>query len=164
MINIYTVIISGLFGLLVALLTTWVSHKREQINFERTSKKEEFSKIENLYIEHIAMLEKILCFVESQKDFSELFDEISLLNAKIKLYASEGVEQKSSEISDLIYEWSTEFARGCPVKVAGADYCLISSNQTPHREKAKELFPKLNDEILKLVSLMRNEINDLKEN
>ena len=85
---------------------------------------------------------------------------MSLLTAKIKLCASEKIEKKSSVISDLIYEWSSEYEKGCPKKVPGTDVCVISDRDSSHQIKAKDLFPKVNDNMMELIEMMRVEIEE----
>jgi hypothetical protein len=162
MINLLTVFLSGLFGLAVAVVTFSLSTRRERTQQRRTADRVRFEKIEALYIDTIAGLEKLMRYTERMMDYSTAFDEMAHVNARLKLSAPPKILEQTDVISDLMYAWSTEYRRGQPQRMGGdLPFSMISSDQAPHREKAKELFPQLSQAVLSLVELMKNHLAEI---
>lgn len=161
MISYLTVIISGFFGLLVALSTFWLTTRKEIALFERNSKKERIAKLEALYLDELAMFEKVIRYVESSQDCTSLYDEMARLNARMKLGASKIVLEHASKLSELIHVWSSEYAQGQPSKSVDRRFVMISSSQTPHREKAEQIYPQITETALKMIDAMREELQKL---
>ena len=161
MLSFITVIISGFFGLFVAFGTFWLTSRKEVAALERATKKERKNKLEMLYIDEIAVFEKVIRYVENRQEFALLFDEMARLNARMKLSASKEVLEQAEKMSDLIHAWSSEYLQGQPSLIPDTSFSVISNMQTPHQEKAKHLYTNVVDTYLKMIDMMKQEIQQI---
>ncbi|APQ18802.1 hypothetical protein [Maribacter hydrothermalis] len=161
-IPILTVFLSGLFGLLVAYITWNLASKREKEKFKQELAFREFKEKEELYISILSSLDKTVKFTKTGKDYSELFNDLTFISAKSKLLATESINIKFSEISDILYVWSSRYRQSLPKKVGGTDYGIVTNLDNEHREKADEIYPELIKSINDLVSIIKKELNYLK--
>ena len=153
--SLITVVVSGAFGLLVAVVTTWMTSYRESRKYVRDRARERFETIKSLYAKYLALLEKGIRCTEELGDYSELTNDLSLLNAQMLLTASKEVGAQSEACGDLLYHWSTEYRRGSPKKLGDIGVSIVASGDSEHFQKAKELRPKLMAELTKLIDLMK---------
>ena len=157
-----TVFLSGIFGLLVAVVTTALTGYRESRSQKRTVVLEQRTQLEKLYTEHIAVLEKAIRYTESSLPFSELYDDLALINARMRLFASPEVITASEEASDLLHQWSRAYRAGMPKPIGDSGTAIISSNDSKHIDQAKELFPKLHDQLNAMIEKMKSHIDGVR--
>lgn len=161
-IPILTVFLSGLFGLLVAYITWNLASKREKEKFKQDLALREFKEKEELYISILSSIDKTVKFTKTGKDYSELFNDLTFISAKSKLLATKSINSKFSEVSDILYVWSSRYRQSLPKKVGGTDFGILTNLDNEHREKADEIYPELSKSINDLVSLIKTELNYLK--
>jgi hypothetical protein len=156
-----TIFVSGLFGLVVAAVTSVLSNRREASGYLRTRRRERYERTLALYVDIIANLERCIRVTERIREYSVIVEELPKLNAQLRLLSTEAINQQSDKVGDLMYQWSSEYRKGMPKPISDTGMAMMSSHDGPHLEKAKELFPGLSDEIQKLISLMRSHIESI---
>ncbi|MEN5232523.1 hypothetical protein [Sphingobacterium faecium] len=156
---IYITSISTLLGVAMTLIFT---NRRERNKFILDNKYKELLELRTFYIDQIASLEKIKRLTKYGEGYKHLIDEMSFLNAKAGLLGSEEVNNKMHIISDLLYVWSSTLKKGLPRTIGNSGYAIQSSMDTPFLEKAEELEPELDKEIIQLLDIMKKELNNLK--
>jgi len=153
-------IITGSFGVFVAIVTWILAGLREVGVHKREQKKEKQDKLERLYASTISQLEMLIRITESGDSYDELKEELSNNNGMLRLLASEGVNDQFEGTSIIIYRWSSLYRQGAPKKIAG-DMAMITSQDSMYQNKADELYPEVNDSIIKLIELMKMHIKSV---
>jgi len=156
-----TIFVSGLFGLLVAAVTSVLSSRREAGGYLRTRRRERYERTLALYVDAIASIEKSMRVTQQVQDYSELIEELPKLNAQLRLLSTEAIIQQCEKVSDLLYQWSSEYRKGMPKPIRNTGMAILSSHDGPHLEKAKEVFPGLSGEMMTLIRLMRSHIESI---
>ena len=162
-IPIITVFISGLFGLLVALLTWKLANQREKRKFQIELNLREYKEKEELYVSILANLDKMIRITRSGQDYSNWLTEISLNSAKANILASEKINKQLSQVSDILYEWSTELRKGLPTKIGESGFGMISNKDFEHQDKAIDLYPELMKQINNLIIAIKAELKESKK-
>ena len=162
MMTLLTVFISGAFGLIVAIVTWLLAIKREKSKQKQENLIKDYERLESYFIDCISLHEKIGNYTINDIDYKELFDDISINNAKAYLIASQEIINKLNNISLLTKEWTREYNQGKPKKLGIDNFAIVSSNDREHIEKANEIHKYLSDEIVELIKIMKNELQDLK--
>lgn len=157
-IQLTTVFTSGLFGLLVCIVTLVLTSHKESRAEHRLLIREEKTKFENLYAENIAIFEKCIRYTHSREPFSDLYDDLAKANARMRLLSVVEVIQELETASDLLYQWSREYRDGMPKPVGDSGFAITSSHDFPHHENARELFPKLHNQINIMIAAMQTHL------
>lgn len=163
LISLITVFISGVFGLVVAIVTWKLANHRENRKFRYDQNISDYKEKKELYVRLLATLDKTIRIIKRDEDFSNQHEELSLISAQIRILGSESINDKLYEISDLLFEWSTEYKRGLPKKLGNTDFRMISTQDSPHIKKASEIYPSLSNEMVELAKLIEKELNDIKK-
>jgi hypothetical protein len=161
--TLITVMVSGLFGLLVAVATSILANRREVITHRRHNAKETYEEVKATYCDSLASLEKCIRYITRDSEFPNLEAELASSSAMLQLIATEPILEQNVKVSDLMHAWSTEFIRGEPKKFAGSNTVTISSQDKPHRERAKALYPELTNACTDLANLMRDHLASLRK-
>ncbi len=157
-----TGIITGVFGLLVAITTIFLTQLKENQQHKRDKKKSKYESIETLYLDTLTLLEQIIRHVKAQKDSREFDEVLSRLNARWQLAAPKQVLNQYESAGDAITAWSAEYFRGQPKKLGYGDMIAISSQDSLHQERAEELYPKIATEMNKLTEMMHKHLETLR--
>jgi hypothetical protein len=160
--SLITVFISGIFGLIVAIVTWTLANKREKQKFNLEFAKTELKDKEELYTSILASLDKTVRYTTRGKDYSELINENTLILAKSKLLATKKINIQLEEIHNIIEVWSSNYRQSLPKRIDGIDLGIISSEDSKYREKAEKLIPHLQKAMGKLVDEIKSELNKLK--
>jgi hypothetical protein len=158
-----TVFLSGVFGLAVAIVTSILANRKDVRARQRQAAQETYEEFKAVYSGSLVCLEKCLRSVKDRADFPALQEELAAANARLQLIASDEVIEQNHKVGDLIFAWSTEFRQGEPKRSSGAGYSIISSQDTPHQEKAKELYPQLMKACNELAKLMREHLTSVRK-
>ncbi|MFC2993111.1 hypothetical protein [Halomonas tibetensis] len=150
-------IISGAFGIGVAIVTWLLSGLRELGVSKREARKQKQEKLESLYAKTIAQLEMLLRLTESGDSYDQIKRELSDNNGMLRLLANEPVNSQLEKTSGLIYSWSTLYRKGAPKKMGG-DMAMITSEDSKYSQQAKDLYPEVNQAIVELIGLMKTHI------
>jgi hypothetical protein len=161
-IRILTAFLSGLFGLLVAVVTWNLASKREKEKFKQDLSLREFKEKEELYISILSSFDKTVRYTKSGKDYSDLFNDLTLITAKSQLLATKKINKKVSEISNVLYVWSSNYRQSLPEKIEGTNFGMVSNFDSEYKEKADEVYPELLKLINELVDVIKKELNYLK--
>jgi hypothetical protein len=151
-------LISGSFGIAVAVITWVLAGLREMSLNKLELRKERINKLENLYAQSISQLEQLIRITSSGESSNALHKELSDNNALLKLLSTDEVNNKLEEVSDLLYLWSSNHRQGAPKRVGDTDMAIISSQDSKYQKAAEELYPRLNDEIISLINIMKNHL------
>ena len=162
--SLITVGIPGLFAIIVASITLLFANKREKWKYEQEQKNADKKEKQEMYIELISSLDKTMRAVKRGDNNSQSDNEISLISAKISLLASKKINDLLSDISILLYKWSSEYRQSLPKQVRDTNIGLISNLDFEHKEKADEIYPKMMKQIDKLVNVIKLELSELKKN
>jgi hypothetical protein len=163
LIPLLTVFISGIFGLIVAVVTWKLANQRENRKFKYEHKISDYREKKELYITLLASLDKTIRLTEVDEDYPNLHEDLSLISARIRIFGSENINKKLFEISEILFEWSSEYKRGLPKKIGNANLRMVSTLDTGHMEKANKIFPALKKEINKLAEVIEDELIEIKK-
>jgi hypothetical protein len=161
---ILTVFISGLFGLIVAVVTLELVDRRENKKFKKEMALRDYKEHEELYISILSSLDKIVKFTHRGKEYEELFEDLTYISAKSQLLAAKKVNDKFSEVSEILYVWTTEYKASLPTRIGGTNLGLVTSLVNKHKEKSDEIYPDLINSINELVRDIKIELINLKDN
>lgn len=160
-IQLATVFASGLFGLLVAVVTLALTGYKESRTERRTLIRDEKRQLEDVYARQIALFEKCIRYTNIPKPYEGLYDDLALVNARMRLLSTMGVIEQSERASDLLHRWSSEHRAGMPKPIGDTGAAVISSNDSTHQEQARELFPQLHDQINKMIEAMQTHLGSI---
>ncbi len=132
---ILTVFLSGLFGLLVAVVTWNLASKREREKFKQDLALREFKEKEELYISILSSLDKTVRFTKIGNDYVNLYNDFTFITAKSQLLATESINIKVSEISEILYAWSSKYKQSLPKKVGGTDFGIVTNNSNKYKQR-----------------------------
>jgi len=150
-------IITGSFGVFVAIVTWLLAGLREIHTNKQERKREKIEKLESLYAKTISLLEMLIRVTEYGDDYDELKKELSNNNGLLRLLGSDEVNNKLEETSILLFQWSSLYRKGAPKKIAG-DMAMITSQDPKYQKKASELYPQVNDSVVSLIELMKKHL------
>lgn len=153
-----TVLVSGLFGLLVAWVTGRMAHRREVALSSRLIARDRIDLKRNVFSRQLSVLEKSIRLTNRLENYSVLDEELSFVNAQLLLIGNMTIVTQSERVGDLLYEWSTEVRKGSPLRGPDSTIAVFNPMQKTHQVNATEIFPKLNQAILELAALMRTEL------
>jgi hypothetical protein len=139
-VQIVTIFASGAFALLVTVVTVALTGYNESRAERRTLTREKKTQLEVLYVDNIAIFEKCIRYTELRESFRELFDDMARVNARMRLASTMEVIQESEAASDLLYQWSREYAAGLPKPIGDSNLVMISSQDSPTRNGRKNCF------------------------
>jgi hypothetical protein len=147
-------LLTGTFGLVVALITWLLTSVRERDKFRRDLQLDHIKKLENLYASDIESLELSIRITLKVGSYEEVEKIHSKNNALRMLFSTVEINNQSDLVSDLLHEWSRNYRQGQPKEGQAAGTFIIKSGDSEYVKKAAEVRPKLDAEILNLVRLM----------
>lgn len=155
-----TVFVSGLFALAVAFVTSRLANSRDSGNFARELARQRSDAVRTVYANYLAYLEKCMRWTERRADYSEL-DDLVVVSAQVLLSGSPAVIEQTEYCGNLLYQWSTEYRRGAPKQIGDTGLSMIAGGDSEHTQKARELRPKLDSEVTKLLNLMKSHLKEI---
>ena len=150
-----TVFVSLVSSLCVVAATEAIRHLKDSRAYKRDRNRENFERMKELYAERLAGFDKCIRQTHGLQTYSNLYDELPLLNARFALMSPQELIEQSEQVGDLIEQWSAEYRQGAPKKIGDTGAAIISSSDGPHQAKAKELYPALMAESTKLLCMMQ---------
>ena len=154
------VLITGSFGVVVAIVTWILAGCRESVAYKREIKRERINKLESVYAQTISQLEQLIRITESGESYKDSRKPLSDNNAHLILVSTKAINDQLEKVTDLMYQWSSNYRKGAPKRVGDSDTVIISSQDSKYQEQAKELFPKLNGEIVELIEHMKSHLDE----
>ena len=161
--SLITVFTSGIFGLIVAIVTWKLANKREKRKFNLEFARTELKDKEELYISILASIDKTVKYTTREKDYSELINENALMLAKAKLLAPKEINIQLEKIYDIIEAWSSNYRQSLPKRIEGVNMGVISTEDVKYRKKAEEIIPHLQKAMGELVGEIKSELNKLRD-
>lgn len=161
--KLITVLISGIFGLVVAVITWILANFRENKKFKRDFEISKLNEIKELYIFTLTSIDKTIRATRKLKDYDKIDDEFSFLTSKLNILASNEVNQKMKEVSDLIFIWSSEYRSGMPKRLGDSNFVTVSIQDKEHLNKSKDYYPIMMEKINELVELIKYEIKQIEK-
>ena len=155
-------LITGIFGIAVAIVTWLLAGLREMGVSKREARRLKQDKLESLYAKTISQLEMLIRLTESGESYNEIKKELSDNNGMLRLLGSDSVNNKLEETSILIYRWSTLYKKGAPKKLAG-DVAMITSEDSKYSRQAEEIYPEINDSLVSLINLMKRHLREIEK-
>ena len=156
-----TAFMTGTFGLAIAAVTVWLTQRKENQEHQREKQKARYEKVEALYIDTISLLEKAIRYTKSDNSFNDLQDDLSRLNARLLLSAQKNLMSQYEKVGCLIHNWSGEYRLGEPQKLGNGIVVYTPILNDEHKDKAEELYPCVETEILELVTSMKEHLTTL---
>lgn len=136
--NIYHIILTGLFTLAGVLLTWKLTSKRERLKFRQEVLNKRYNDVQEFYVLLMAMVDKVIRSVKEGKMSDELRDEISRYSARTNFVGTVTVNEKMQKVSDAIQNWSVVYRQFGPQRIGDTNLALIS-NQNSHLEETANL-------------------------
>lgn len=156
-----TAFLTGAFGLAIAAMSVRLTQKKENEQHQREKRKARYEKVEVLYIDTLALLEKTIRYTESDKSYNDLQDDLSRLNARLQLSAPKNVMSQYEKVGSLIHHWSGEYRMGEPRKLGDGVVVYTPILNDEHKDKAEELYPRVETEMVELVASMKEHLTTL---
>lgn len=156
-------IITASSTLLAVGITLFFTNRREKSKFIQDLRLKEFIELENFYVTLLSSIEMTILYTERGEDYKELFQEKSILSAKANLIATKRINEKLNGISETMFIWSSYYRKSLPTKIGETGLGMISNKDIEFKEKADEIYPKLQSEIGQLVTQIKEELNRQKE-
>lgn len=147
-------LLTGAFGVVVAMVTWLLAGHRERQSFTRDLQRERGAKLENLYASCIEALEMSIRITRSMASYKEIEREHSKQNALLRLLSTEEINLQNEKVSELLERWSSLFRQGAPKPVGDAGVVIVKSGDSKYSQQADELWPQVNDELVVLIRLM----------
>ncbi|MBF9144381.1 hypothetical protein [Hymenobacter properus] len=152
-------VLAGLFGVVVAILSWMLGGRRERSKFRQDLLLQNYNSMEDFYVSLLEMLHEGIRYTESRLNYDEHYRAMSPLLSRAMLKAPEEVLEHLQTASDALSAWSSEYRQGLPAKIGDTGYAMVSTQDFPHQEKARELRPLLNDEMHKLNAVMKKDLD-----
>lgn len=159
-----TVFVSGLFGLLVAVLTWSLANIREKMRFNKELTYRDYKDKENIYLTLLSSLDKAIRYTKYGKDYTELIDEMTMNSAHINVFGAKSINAKLFDVSEKLYEWSALYSKSIPNKLKGTGVSIVSTEIFEFREKADNMYPQLIELIQDLTNEIKQELTTLRKN
>lgn len=153
-----TVFLSGVFGLLVSVVTSALTRYTESRSEHRDVLRAKRTRLENLYTEEIAIYDKSIRFTRSLGLYSSLYDDMARINASMRLLSTADVIKEAEAAGDLLYEWSSEHRAGMPKPIGDSGTVIVSNHDSKHSKRADELYPKLHEQINRMILAMQSHL------
>ncbi|UBM61352.1 hypothetical protein LA303_07930 [Candidatus Sulfidibacterium hydrothermale] len=163
LISIFTVFISGLFGVIVAIVTWELANQREKRKFKQELQIRELNDKKELYVALLASLDMIIRMTKNNNNYSDIFEDLSINSAKIRIMATDSINDKLTVISQIIHNWSSAYRQSLPTKIADSNLGVVTNLDYKHREQADKIYPILMKEINELVDCIKTELEEIKK-
>ena len=155
-------IIAGIFAIVCAIIA-WKLKKSSDERARTTAlDKEKRDEIKQLYTDTFTLFENAIRQVLNNEEFT-LAQAFSENNARIHLLSPERVVTQYSEVASLLESWSRLHFKATPRQMRVGDQ-TVTILQAPdptaqYKEPANAEYQKLQDELQKLIELMRIELS-----
>lgn len=160
---IITVMISGFFGLIVAITTWKLANRRETARFKLDIEYKDLKDKEDLYITILASIDKTIKLTKTGESYKDLLEEYSLNSAKMNILGAHHLNLKLGKVSDILYEWSTVYKESLPKKIGDTNFAISTNLDYEHRQKANEIYITLKKEINELVEEIKLELDKIRD-
>lgn len=161
-IPIVSVFISGLFGLLVAVITWKLANQREDRKFRRENHLNTIKEKEKLYAEVIATIDKTIKLIYGGKDIDTVLNDLSINAARINLSSTERIIEKLNAVNEKIEAWTFEYRKSLPKRIGDTGLGMVSSEDIKHKTAADKIYSEVVIVIQELVHEIKSELKNLR--
>jgi hypothetical protein len=152
---IFSTLINGFFIILAVVVTWLLSDRKTNLERKYERAKDVVLEIERLYIDTLSSYHKAIEYTERGSDYTNILNEIAIINAKSVLLLPKELNDRLEEISYLMYKWSSEYRQSLPKKIGESGLSIKSNLDSPHSIKAREIYPELMNKISELVAAFK---------
>jgi hypothetical protein len=155
-----TVIVSGVFALLVSLVTHFLSASRESRTLKREIRRDQKRGLRELYEEAIFTLDRTCSTLGKGTDDDR--DKVLKFLARLHLHATTEIRDEYLKTADVVDSWAAQARKGEP-KPVGEGFLMIGSPQFAERAKAQSMWPQVETHLEQLKKLMRKHLETTSE-
>jgi hypothetical protein len=152
-----TVCASGVFALLVSLVSHFLTASRESRHLRREARRDEIHSMRELYEETIFILDRG-CYTLGLGAVEDL-DRNIRFRAKLFLHAPSNVREQYLITADKLDEWAAQARKGEPEQHTG--FLTFRPGMDAEKAKAQEMWPEVERELNSLKALMKEHLRDL---
>ena len=153
-------VVAGVFAVVSAFITWRLKLSTEAKLRANTREQEQRDTTRDLYVEVHALMERVVRQV-LDREFN-LEEEVSRLNARVHLLADDHVVSQYEAVTAQLEKWSVVYRKSLPEQIKIGDRAATiyrSPDPTAEFKKpAADAFEALQQELAKLVKLMRSEL------
>ena len=151
-------VVAGLFTIGAAVLTWKLTGRRERLKLQQEQQLQHYKSMEDLYASLLEMLQEGIRYTEAGLSYDEHDRNAAPLLARAMLKAPDEVLEQLQIASDALSAWSSAHRKGMPTKIGTTGLAIISTQDFPHQERARELYPLFTGEIFKLNAVMKQDL------
>ncbi|MGD0519914.1 MAG: hypothetical protein ABSA48_01545 [Terracidiphilus sp.] len=156
-------IIAGIFAIVSPFITWKLKNASDERALQTALGKERRNEIKRLYTDIYVSFEQAMKQVLNKEKFT-LAQEISEINAKVRLLAPEKIVEQYYVVASSLEKWSQLHNRATPRQLkVGEETVDIIQYPDPareYKEPAKAAYDKLQGELNNLIALMRVELGN----
>ena len=152
-----TVFVGGVFSLLVALVSQWLTAARESRTLRREVRRDEVAATRLLYEETLFALDRSCRSLGKGTDEDQ--DQACKLLARLTLHAPDTLREQYLQTTDRVDEWAAQAQRGEPEQCNG--FLKIRAGAGADKAKAQQTWPLVERDLERLKTLMREHLRDL---
>lgn len=161
--TIFTALVSGAFGVGAAVVTWGLKSKSDAKERVLAKEEEHREELKALYTSVFIALEQLIRHTKAGEEYP-VDENLSDVNAKVHLLASEAVADKYSEAAALLVRWSRLHVLATPrkMKVGDQTYEMIQAPDptAKHKQPEADAYAELQKALSALVQTMRVELRD----
>ena len=163
LLTLLTVFMSGLFGLLVAVVTAKLGSSKEATAHERKTNRDSYEEIRSAYVGYIASLEKLLHATVHSAEIPTLWTDLASTSALVALVGKPAVIDQSVRMGNMYQAWTRR--SGFLPNTGGSSTLpafpsLVPAEEFPLEDEAlREL---VLEEYAKLQDAMRKHLTELR--
>lgn len=146
-----TVFLSGLFGILVAVVTFLLADRKDVRAQRQEAAHKSYEEAKSTYTDSLACIEKCLRDVFGTASFPLLEEELAISSARLQLIAPDNIIAQNNEVSELMNTWQSEHRQSQSTSI-GETSKVVNDNYT-----------RLMGACTALANLMRDHLSRLRE-
>jgi hypothetical protein len=152
-----TVTVSGVFAIIVAVVTHWFSSSREARVLQREVRRDEIAVLRQLYEEAIFILDHAC----RTRNFGTKEDQNRVIRflARLHLYSPSYVRDQYHTTSDVVDAWTAQVRSSEPESRQGI--LIFRAGAEAEKAKAQEAWPAVEQELTKLKKQMKKHLTEL---
>jgi hypothetical protein len=152
-----TVITSGFFGLAVAVVTSWLSSRREDRTFKRQLIREKIEATCVLYEDALSALETLI--VRRGRRDKDGQASFTRLLARLGLRSTAEIRKQFDITAEAALDWAAQYRQTEPEEMG--DFLMFKSGTEVYKEEAEKLYPIFHGNFFKLKAMMVEHLKEL---
>lgn len=160
--TLISVFLSGIFGLLTALITWSLANRREKRRLSQEYRRKEWQDLELLYANSIAVIDKIAQVTKAGNDYSGIIDQMTLVSAQISIRGSEAVNKQYHIVADSLAIWTGAYQISKPKKVGESNLSMVTTENLKAKDAADEIFKELLKNMSVYIEIVKTELKNTK--